>query len=40
MQQIDEELDKLYSPSRWSPRLGPNEIIEAHANHLKNCNLS
>ncbi|XP_030910717.2 kynurenine formamidase isoform X3 [Melopsittacus undulatus] len=25
-----EELEQQYSPSRWSPRLGPDEVIQAH----------
>ncbi|XP_059481182.1 kynurenine formamidase [Neocloeon triangulifer] len=27
---VDEELEKQYSPSRWSQRFGPKEVIEHH----------
>ena len=29
---IDPELQKLYSPSQWSNRLKPDQIIDSHLN--------
>jgi hypothetical protein len=32
---MDENLQKLYSPSQWSKRLTPDEIVDAHLEYMK-----
>jgi hypothetical protein len=32
---MDENFQKLYSPSQWSKRLAPDEIIDAHLEYMK-----
>ena len=35
---MDSELQKLYSPSQWSKRYSPDQIVEVHGNVMLKSN--
>ena len=32
---MDENLQKLYSPSQWSKRMAPDKIVDAHLDYMR-----